>query len=69
MTLKIVIRVANEQRMSTNKIFRPIAFTIDGHELSRLQFRVLPHFKSSSIILGLLAIKDLQFTLVQMSLL
>ena len=32
---------------------------IDGHEFSDLQFRVLPHFKGSDIILGLPALKKL----------
>jgi len=60
---KIVIRVANEQRIVTNKIFCPSVFTIDGQEFSGLQFRVLPHSKSSDIILGLLALGDLDVTI------
>ena len=44
-TPKIVVRVTNEQIIFSDKIFCPIVFTIDGHEFSRLQFRVLPHFK------------------------
>jgi hypothetical protein len=34
--------------------------TIDGHEFTYLQFRVLPHFKDSDIILGLPALKKLE---------
>ena len=34
-------------------------FTIDGHEFIDLQFRILPHFKSSNIILGLPFLKKL----------
>jgi hypothetical protein len=60
---KIVVRVANEQRIVTDKIFCPTVFTIDGQELSGLQFRVLPHFKRLDIILGLLALKDLDVTI------
>ncbi len=33
--------------------------SIDGHDFTNLQFRVLPHFKSSDIILGLPALKQL----------
>ena len=51
------IRVANEQRISTTKVFCPSFSTIDGHEFDDLQFRVLPHFKNSDIILGLPTLK------------
>jgi len=54
---KMAIRVANVHRISTTKVFCTLVFTIDGHELIDLQFRVLPHFKSSDIILGLSALK------------
>jgi hypothetical protein len=54
---KLSIRVASEQRISTTKLFCPTAFTIDGHDFIYLQFRVLPHFKGSDIILGLPALK------------
>ena len=50
---KIHIRVASEQRISTTKVFGPSTVTIDGQELTDLQSRVLPHFKSSDILLGL----------------
>ena len=40
-------------------MFCPSVFTIDGHEFTDLQFRVLPHFKSSDIILGLTNLKQL----------
>ena len=40
-------------------MFRPSIFTIDGYEFTDLQFRALPHFKSSDIILGLPALKQL----------
>jgi hypothetical protein len=35
-------------------------FTIDGHDFTDFQFRVLPHFKGSNIILGLPALKKLE---------
>ncbi len=57
---KISIRVASEQRISTTKPFCPTVFTIDGHDFTDLQFRVLPHFKGSDIILGLPALKKLE---------
>jgi hypothetical protein len=41
-------------------VFCPTVFTIDGQEFSDLQFRVLPHFKGSDIILGLPALKKLE---------
>ncbi len=46
-------RVASEQRISTTKLFCPTVFTIDGHDFTDLEFRVLPHFKEPDIILGL----------------
>jgi hypothetical protein len=49
---KLAIRVASEQRISTAEVFCSSVFTIDGHEFTDLQFTVLPHFKSSDIILG-----------------
>ena len=55
----MVIRVASEQRISTNKGFCPLVFTIDGHEFTDLKFIVLPHFKSSDIILGFPGLKQL----------
>jgi len=50
---KMTIRVACEQGISTTKVFCHFVFTIDEHDFTDLQFRVLPHFKSSDIILGL----------------
>jgi hypothetical protein len=57
---KLSIRVASEQRISTTKLFCPTIFTIDGHDFTDLQFRVLPHFKGSDVILGLPALKKLK---------
>jgi hypothetical protein len=56
---KLAIRVASEQKISTTKVFCPSVFFIDGHELTELNFRVLTHFKSSDILLGLPALKQL----------
>ena len=56
---KLAIRVASKQRISTTKLFCPSVCTIDEHEFTDLQFRVLPNFKSSDIILGLPALKRL----------
>ena len=54
------IREASEQCISTTKLFFPTMFTIDGHDFINLQFRVLPHFKGSDIILGLPTLKKLE---------
>jgi hypothetical protein len=60
---KLSIRVASERRISTTKVFYPTVFIIDGHEFTDLQFRVLPHFKGSDMILGLSALKKLEVTI------
>jgi hypothetical protein len=57
---KLSIRVASEQRISTTKLCCPTMFTIDGHDFTDLQFRVLPRFKGSHIILVLPALKKLE---------
>ena len=36
--IKLAIRVASEQSISTTKVFRTLVFTIDGHEFTDLQF-------------------------------
>ena len=51
--------MANEQRISTTKVFYPSVFTINGHEFTNLQYRVLPYFKSSDIIMRFPALKQL----------
>ena len=55
---KLVIQVASKHRISTTKVFCSPFFSINGHEVIDLKFRVLPHYKSSDIILGLPAIKE-----------
>jgi hypothetical protein len=57
---KLSIRVASEQRISTAKLFCPTVFTINGHDFTDLQFRVLPHFEGSDTVLGLPALKKLE---------
>ena len=57
---KLSIRVVSEQRISTTKLFCPTVFTIVGHDFTDLQFRVLPRFKGSDIILGLSDLKKLE---------
>ena len=56
---QLAIRVPGEQPISTTKVFCPSVNAIDGHEFTALQFRVLPRFKSSDIILGLPTLKQL----------
>ena len=56
---KIARRVTSEQRISTTKTYCPSVFTIYGNEFIDLKFIVLSHFKSSNIILGLPALKQL----------
>jgi hypothetical protein len=48
-----------KQCIAAAEVFCPSVFSIDGHKFTDLQFRVLPHFKSSDIILGLPALKQL----------
>ncbi len=60
---KIVVRFAIMQRIVANKILCPTVFTIDRQEFSGLKFRVLPHFKSSDIILESQALRDLDVTI------
>ena len=57
--LKLAIKMASDQRISTTKVFCPSVLTIDGHELTDLQSRVLPHFRSSDILSVLPALKQL----------
>ena len=49
----------SEQRISNTKVFCPSVLTIDEHAITNLQFNVVLHFKSSHVILGFLALKQL----------
>ena len=57
-SLKLSIQVDSVYHIYTTKVFCPSVVTIDGHEFSELQFRVLPHFKSLDIILGNTSFKE-----------
>ena len=59
-TTKLAIRVASEQRISMAKVFCPSVFTIDGHDFTDLQFRVLPHFTSSLYYSGIISYKAIE---------
>ncbi len=60
---KLYIRVASDQRISTIKVFSPTIFIIGGYEFIDLQFRVISHFKSTDIILGLSTLKKSNFAI------
>ncbi len=62
-TSKIVVSIATEQRIVTDKVFCSTVFTIDGQEFIGLQFRVRSHFKSLNIILGLPSLRDPDVTI------
>ena len=60
---KIAVRIANEQRISTNKSFSPTSFFIHQIKFTGLTFTVLPHLKFVDFIFGLLALKTLQISI------
>ncbi len=55
---RIVVRIANEQRVSTNKSFSPIHVSIVQKKFIDLNFTVLPHLKCVDFIFGLPAMKE-----------
>ena len=55
--LKLVVRVANEQRISRDKVYCPSTFTVRSDSFIGIEFRVLPHYKGSEFIIGLPAMK------------
>jgi len=58
---KLSIRLPSEHRISTtNKVCCTTVFTNDENEFTDLQFRALPDFKGSAIILGLSTLKKLE---------
>jgi hypothetical protein len=59
---KIVVRIANEQRISTNKTFSPIRVSIGQKKFTGLNFTILPHLKCVYFIFGLLAMKELNMS-------
>ena len=60
---KIVVRIANEQRISTNKTFSPISVSIGQKKFTGLNFTVLPHLKCVNFICGLPAMKELNMSI------
>jgi hypothetical protein len=60
---KIVVRIANEQRISINKTFSPTNISIGQKNFTGLSFIVLPHLKCVDFIFGLLAMKELNMSI------
>ena len=60
---KIVVRIANEQRISTNKTFSPIHVSIGQKKFPGLKFAVLPHLKCVDFIFGLPSMKALNMSI------
>ena len=61
--LKIAVRIANEQKISTNKTYSPTDISISQKQFNGLNFTVLPHLKCVDFIFGLLAMKDLNMNI------
>ncbi len=53
MAPKLVVKVANDQRISTHKIVRPPIFTIDGDELLGLKFKSFTSLEKSRYYIGI----------------
>ena len=49
---KIVVRIANEQRISTDKTCSPTSVTLDEKKFPGLIFIILPHLKCVDFIFG-----------------
>jgi hypothetical protein len=60
---KIAVRIAHEQRISTNKSFSPTSLFIHQIKFTCLTFTVLPHLKCVDFIFGLPALKTLQMSI------
>jgi hypothetical protein len=60
---KIVIRIANEQRILTNKTFSPTNVSLGQKKITCLNFKVLPHLKGADFIFGLLAMNGLNMSI------
>ena len=60
---KIAIRIANEQRISTNKSFSSTCLFIHQIKFTGLTFSVLPHLKCVDFIFGLPALNTLQMSI------
>ena len=60
---KIVVRIANEQRISTSNTFSPTNVSLGQYKFSGLNFTVLPHLKCVDFIFGLPAMKELNMSI------
>ena len=60
---KFVVRIANEQRISTNKTLSPIHVSIGQKKFHGLNFTVFPHLKCVDFIFGLPAMKALNMSI------
>ena len=60
---KIVVRIANEQRISTSKKKSPTNVSISQKKFTGLKFTFLPHLKCVDIIFGLRAMKELNMSI------
>ena len=60
---KNVVRVANEQRISTSKTFSPIRVSIGQQKFTGLNFTVLPHLKCVDFIFGISTLKELNMSI------
>ena len=60
---KIVVRIANEQRISTSKTFSPTNDSSSQKKFSGLKFTVLPHLTCVNFIFGLPAMKEVNMSI------
>ncbi len=60
---KIVVRIANEKRISTNKTFSPSCASIGQKKITDLNFTDLPHLKCVDFIFGLPTLKVLNMSI------
>ena len=60
---KVVVRIANEQRISTNETFSPIHVSIGPKKFTDLDVPVLPHLKCVDFIFGLPVVKALNMSI------
>jgi len=56
---KIVVRIGNDQRISTSKTFSPTHVSIGQKKFTGLNFTGLPHLKCVDVIFGLPSMKEL----------
>ncbi len=63
MVQKIDVRIANKQKISTNKTFSRSHVSIGQKKFTGLKFIVLPHLKCVDLIFGLPAMKELNMSI------